>query len=195
MATTINTTATTASNAGITNKTLADLKQGRIVIRNENRELLAELFGEALALPNPPLNILLPNGQPVVSGWNPSLSTLSTFFLPYAVGSLGDTPEARTEARKLAVQTILAYIPYAIAVHATLENNDIINIVCNFKSTLTSVRETMAHNVRSIDMSEALKVINLDSIKFYDFDRRGHWIGSQFIPSTPQVTATLTMAD
>ena len=193
--TTNNTTATTATNAGITNNILADLQQGRIIVRNENRELIAELFGEQLALPNPPLSVLLPCGQPIVSGWSPSLSTLSTFFLPYAVGKLGDTDEARTEARRLAVHAIMSYIPYAVVVHATIENGNIVNIICNFKSTLSAVRETMASSIKSVNIDEALKVIDLNSIKFYDFDRRGHWVGTQFIPSTPQVTATLTMAD
>ena len=196
MSNTINNTATTATNAStIIATTLRDISLNRIVVRNENRDLISELFGEALALPNPPLSILLPNGQPILSGWSPSLTTLSSFFLPYAKGKLGDTSEAIQEARELALKMIKAYIPYAIVCHGVTDNGKIINIICNFKSTLSSVRETVVESIKSMDISDMTNLVDLNSIKFYDFDKRGHWVGNEFLPSSPTQTAQLTMAD
>lgn len=198
MANAINNTATaTATNAGTTEiSILADLQQGRIVIRNENRDLIAEIYGEALALPNPPLGITLPNGQPILSGWSPSLVTLSSFFHAYTKGKLGDTDEARREARELALKMIKAYIPYAIVVHGIVENGKLTNIITNFKSTLSSVRETVVESIKDTDISDLMELVDLDNVKFYDFDRRGHWVGSQFLPSSPSTpSAQLTMAD
>ena len=194
MATTINNTANTATNASTTIiATLKDIAQKRIVVRNENRDLIAEIYGEALALPNPPLSILLPNGQPILSGWSPSLVTLSSFFHAYTKGKLGDTDEARREARELALKMIKAYIPYAIVVHGIVENGKLTNIITNFKSTLSSVRETVVESIKDTDISDIMDLVDLDNVKFYDFDKRGHWVGNQFLPSTTSTATTFAI--
>ena len=194
MATTINNTANTATNASTTIiATLKDIAQKRIVVCNENRDLIAEIYGEALALPNPPLSILLPNGQPILSGWSPSLVTLSSFFHAYTKGKLGDTEEARREARELALKMIKAYIPYAIVVHGTIENGKLTNIITNFKSTLSSVRETVVESIKDTDISDIMDLVDLDNVKFYDFDKRGHWVGNKFLPSTTSTATTFAI--
>ena len=198
MATTINNTANTATNAGTTTTAiLADLAKGRIVIRNENRDMLMELFGEALALPNPPLNIFLPCGKPIATGWSPSLKTLSTFFYASTKLTMGETPEARNEAKRLALALIMDYIPYGIVVHGTRDSDgDLDNIIINFRSTLAATRDTLVQQLTIVNTSEAEHFVNLDKISFYDFDRRGHWKGDKFLPSSPtEPTAQLTMAD
>ena len=198
MANTINNTAATATNASTTViAILADLEKGRIVIRNENRDLISEVFGEALAMPNPPLGTYLPNGLPIVTGWSPSLKTLSTFFYASTKQSMGETPEARREAKRLALALIMDYIPYGIVIHATKDvDGDIDNIIVNFRSTLAATRNTMVTQLSTTDTKPAEKYINLDKISFYDFDKRGHWVGNEFLPSSPTVpTAQLTMAD
>ena len=198
MSNTTNNTANTATNASTTTTAiLADLSAGRIVIRNENRDMLMELFGEALALPNPPLNIFLPCGKPIATGWSPSLKTLSTFFYASTKLTMGETPEARKEAKRLALALILDYIPYGIVVHGTKDaDGDLDNIIVNFRSTLAATRDTMVQQLSTIDTTEAQQFIKLDKISFYDFDRRGHWKGDQFLPSSPiEPTATLVMAD
>ena len=198
MATTINNTANTATNAGTTTTAiLADLAKGRIVIRNENRDMLMELFGEALALPNPPLNIFLPCGKPIATGWSPSLKTLSTFFYASTKLTMGETPEARNEAKRLALALIMDYIPYGIVVHGTRDSDgDLDNIIINFRSTLAATRDTLVQQLTIVNTSEAEHFVNLDKISFYDFDRRGHWKGDKFLPSSPtEPTAQLVMAD
>ena len=196
MAKQTNTTATaTATNASTTViSILADLQQGRIVIRNENRDRLAELFGEELALPNPPLGTYLPNGLPIVTGWSPSIKTLSTFFYASTKQSMGETPEARKEAKRLALALIMDYIPYGIVVHATRDtDNEIDNIIVNFRSTIAATRDTMVTQLSATDTKSAEQYINLDKVTFYDFDKRGHWVGNQFLPSTTSTATTFAI--
>ena len=64
-------------------------------------------------------------------------------------------------------------------------------VIWNWKSHWQGLPQLSA-----TDTKLAEQYINLDKVTFYDFDRRGHWVGNQFLPSSPSTpSAQLTMAD